>query len=102
MSETVIIILGMTAVTYLPRLLPFFMLSRARLSPPVQRFLRCIPAAAIGALIFPGLLSATPEFPAASLAGMGFTLLYGIYRGGIIIPVLGAVGTAYLVLNLPH
>lgn len=101
MSETIMIILGMTAVTYLPRLLPFFMLSRARLSPPIERFLRCIPTAAISALIFPGLLSATPDLPVASLAGMGFALVYGLYRGGIIVPVLGAVGIAYLILNLP-
>jgi branched-subunit amino acid transport protein len=64
----------------------------------VNAFLKVIPVAAIGALIVPGVLTATPELPAAALAGMGFTLVYGLFRGGIIVPVLGAVGVAWLVL----
>jgi hypothetical protein len=31
---------------------------------------------------------------------MGFTLIYGMFRGGIIVPVLGAVGISWLILAL--
>lgn len=98
MSETILIIIGMTAVTYLPRLIPFFMLSGATIPARLDRFLKCIPAAAIGALIIPGVFNATPGIPAAALAGILFTLLFGLLRGGIIIPVLGSVTVAYLVM----
>ena len=93
------LILGMAAVTYGPRLAPFLFFGRIKVSCRVDAFLKAIPAAAIGALILPGIFSATPDFPAAGLCGMGFACLYGLFRGGIIVPVLGAVGVAFMVLS---
>ncbi|MEX1299064.1 MAG: AzlD domain-containing protein [Desulfotignum sp.] len=99
MNDTLVpLILAMAAVTYVPRLMPFLLLNRLRIPFRVNAFLKAIPVAAIGALIVPGVLTATPELPAAALSGMGFTLVYGLLRGGIIVPVLGAVGVAWLVL----
>ncbi|MCG8566309.1 MAG: AzlD domain-containing protein [Desulfobacterales bacterium] len=92
------LILGMTAVTYLPRLAPFLCFSKLKITPFWDGFLKTIPVAAIGALIIPGAVSATPDMPLAALAGMGFTLVYGLFRGGIIIPVLGSVLIAWLML----
>ena len=92
------LILGMTAVTYLPRLAPFLCFSKLKISPFMGGFLKTIPVAAIGALIIPGAASATPDMPLAAIAGMGFTLVYGLFRGGIIIPVLGSVAVTYLIL----
>ncbi|MBU0969046.1 MAG: AzlD domain-containing protein [Proteobacteria bacterium] len=92
------LILGMAAVTYGPRLLPFLLLGNTQIPRPVNAFLKCIPVAAIGALIIPGVMTATPDMPAAALLGMGFTAVYGFFRGGIIVPVLGSVGIAYLTL----
>lgn len=100
MSEVILIILGMAAVTYTPRLFPFLVLSRCRIPKPVDDFLKCIPAAAIGALIIPGVFEATPAMPLAAIAGICFTLFFGLIRGGIIIPVLGSVAVAWLVLFL--
>ncbi len=88
----------MAAVTYIPRLMPLLLLTRLRIPHRVNTFLKAIPVAAIGALIVPGVLTATPELPAAALAGMGFTLVFGLFRGGIIVPVLGAVGVTWLML----
>ena len=93
------LILGMAAVTYGPRLAPFLFFSNMKVHPVVDAFLQSIPVAAIGALIVPGVLTATPDFPAAALAGLGFTLAYGVFRGGIIVPVLGSVGVTYLMLT---
>ncbi len=100
MSEIILIILGMGAVTYLPRLVPFFILSQRTIPKQVDSFFQCIPAAAIGALIIPGVFDATPDMPLAALAGIAFTLIFGLVRGGIIIPVLGSVAITYLVLSL--
>lgn len=101
MNDTLIpLIFGMAAVTYIPRLMPFLLLNRLRIPYKVNAFLKAIPVAAIGALIVPGVLTATPDLPKAALAGMGFALIYGLFRGGIIVPVLGAVGVTWLMLVL--
>ena len=50
-----LLILGMAAVTYIPRLLPFLVLSNQQIPERLNAFLKCIPAAAIGALIIPVL-----------------------------------------------
>lgn len=100
MSEVMLIILGMMGVTYLPRLIPFLVISRISVPPRLDAFLKCIPAAAIGALIIPGVFSATPGMPIAAVAGIGFALLFGLLRGGIIVPVLGSVTVTWLVMLL--
>lgn len=98
MDNLIWIIFGMAAVTYGPRLAPFFLLGGRDVPARVDAFLKCIPAAAIGALIIPGVFSATPEVPAAALCGILFALAVGLWKGGIIIPVLGSVVVTYFVL----
>ncbi len=51
-----IIIIGMALVTYVPRLLPLVALDAEKIPPVLARMLRNIPYAALGALIFPGIL----------------------------------------------
>ncbi|MFH2091559.1 MAG: AzlD domain-containing protein [Pseudomonadota bacterium] len=98
MNNIVLIIFGMAAVTYGPRLAPFLLLKNKKIPPRLDAFLKCIPVAAIGALIVPGVFSATPEMPLAALGGILFALAMGWWRGGIIVPVLGSVVVTYVVL----
>ena len=98
MNNLIPTILGMAAVTYIPRLMPFLFLGGREIPARLDAFLKCIPLAALGALIIPGAFQATPEMPAAAMAGMGFTAVYGLFRGGIIVPVLGSVAVTCLVL----
>ncbi len=98
MNNIILIIFGMAAVTYVPRLIPFLLLKNKTIPPRLDAFLKCIPVAAIGALIIPGVFSATPEMPFAALCGILFTLIIGWWRGGIIIPVLGSVVATYIAL----
>ena len=44
--------LGMCVVSYLPRVLPPFLLVRMRLSPLVARWLKYVPTSVFGALVF--------------------------------------------------
>lgn len=55
-QKVILIIIGMSIVTYLPRMLPLVILSRFRLSPLFLAWLRYIPVAVLSALLFPGLL----------------------------------------------
>lgn len=50
------IIIGMAVVTYIPRVLPFIVLNGRRLPSRIEGALRNVPFAALGALIFPGIL----------------------------------------------
>ena len=52
-----VLIFFMAAVTYLPRLLPAFVVDKIKLNRYVERFLKLIPYTAMTALIFPGVLS---------------------------------------------
>lgn len=98
MNNLIPLVLGMAAVTYGPRLIPFLLMSNREVPKRMDAFLKCIPAAAIGALIIPGVFSATPDMPMAAISGMAFTMIYGLWKGGIIIPVLGSVAVTYFVL----
>ncbi len=98
MDNIILLIMGMAAVTFGPRLIPFFMIGRSTLPARVDAFLKCIPVAAIGALIIPGVFNAVPHEPLAVICGMGFAFIMGLWRGGIIIPVLGSVITTFLIL----
>jgi len=48
-------ILGMAAVTYLPRLLPVWVLSSKSLPRPIVAWLRYVPVAVLAAMLFPAL-----------------------------------------------
>lgn len=55
--EYILIVLGMGAVTYLPRWIPLFTLSRRRLPPWALNWLDLIPAAVLSALVLPALVT---------------------------------------------
>lgn len=92
-------VIGMMVVTYLPRLLPFVAVQPAKLSPRTKRFLELIPYCGLGALILPDAFLALNN-PLIAGAGLLFAGLYGYYKGGIIIPVVGAMATVYLLLGI--
>ena len=57
-----LIILGMTIVTYIPKVLPAVMLERMKFRPVVEKYLRIIPYTAMAALIFPNVINVAPEW----------------------------------------
>lgn len=74
--EVVWIIIGMAVVTAVPRMLPAWLLDRARPTPRIEAWLAHVPYAVLGALIFPGIMTVHPEQPAVGLlAGVAAALL---------------------------
>lgn len=55
--DILFIIIGMSAVTYVPRWLPLFLFSRRSISAWLKDWLDFIPAAILSALILPALLT---------------------------------------------
>lgn len=58
MTDYLLLILGMGAVTYLPRWVPLIFLSRRLLPEWMRQWLEFIPAAVLSALILPALVTA--------------------------------------------
>lgn len=100
MSEVMWIIIGMMVVTFIPRLIPFLLISGKELPPKVTQFLNYVPYAALGALIIPGAINAIPDAPLAAAAGLIFAAVYSYVKGGMIVSVVGGIAATYVVLVL--
>jgi branched-subunit amino acid transport protein len=88
-----LLILGMAAVTYLPRLLPMAFLPRKKLPKRLRHFLSCIPFAALGALIIPDGLDAIPGEPLLSGLGLAAALITAFFFRSLLIPMIASVVT---------
>lgn len=100
MNKMYMLILGMMIVTYLPRLTPFVLMGNKEIPEKVEEFLSYIPYAALGALIIPGFAIAIPDHFIASLLGIIVALLLGYYKGGVVLPVIGAIMASMLLINM--
>ncbi|MBN1834233.1 MAG: AzlD domain-containing protein [Spirochaetales bacterium] len=91
---------GMFAVTYVPRVLPFLIGRELELPRWVRRWLDYFPYAALGALIFPGILTAVPDSPWLSLAAGGVAAGVALLVRNPTVVVLAAIafllGAQYL------
>lgn len=91
-----IIIIGMAFVTILPRVVPSFIVDKLELKPWLNRWLNAIPYAALGALIFPGILMVKEGSPIIGVIG-GIVAIILAYLGmNVIFVVFGAIVTVFL------
>ena len=98
--EVVLIILGMTAVTYIPRALPAVILDKLKFSAKVEKFLKLIPYTAMTALIFPGIFTVDTAHPAIGIVGGLVAILLAWRKVQVIICVLTAIGADILLYML--
>lgn len=84
-------ILGMALVTYLPRAIPLTFLEGRELPDTVQRILRNIPYAVLGALIFPAILFIQDDN--IWFGAIGAAAAFGIALAGanVMLVVLGSI-----------
>lgn len=99
-GQILILLLGMSAVTLLPRILPAFIPEKIRFGRKGEKFLRLIPYTAMGALIFPGIFSVGDGKYYIGLAGGGVALILAFCRLPPILCVLGAVLADFLLYLL--
>lgn len=86
-----IIILGMSIVTYLPRVLPVFILDKIKLSSKFEDVLSAIPYATLGSLLFPGILSVDQNLPLVGLLGGAIALLLSYLKLNMTTIICGSV-----------
>ena len=75
MDSLFFVVVGMTIVTYIPRMLPLVFLQDIKLPAKVREFLEFIPVAVLSALVFPGILSSTGSTSSALVGGIAAVIL---------------------------
>ncbi len=98
--EVLLIILGMTAVTYIPRALPAVILDKLKFSAKVEKFLKLIPYTAMTALIFPGIFTVDTAHPEIGIVGGLVAILLAWRKVQVVICVLAAIGADILLYML--
>jgi branched-subunit amino acid transport protein len=93
------LILGMMAVTFLPRLLPLLALSDRPLHPQLKRFLLYIPYTALGALIVRGITEAPAGMKLATLAGISVAAVVSWLKGGLVASVAAGIIAVFILLS---
>ena len=89
----------MFLVTYIPRALPVFLVGKNKLNRRMELFLEYIPYAALGALIFPGILQLdTAHIPIAVIAAVTAAIL-AIKKENMILTISVTTGL-YILLQL--
>src|SRR5699024_753229 len=91
-------IILMSIVTIIPRILPAFLVDKIKFPDWVGQWLELIPYAALGALIFPGIINIVSDQPLIGVVGGFVALVLAVFRLHIIFVVMGAVAVVYLML----
>ncbi|GEL76917.1 AzlD domain-containing protein [Tenuibacillus multivorans] len=89
-------IIGMAIVTMVPRFLPAFIMNGLTLKPWVNRWLNAIPFAALGALIFPGIMYVIDDRPLIGILGGVVAAVIALFNVNVIFAVIGSILTVYL------
>ncbi|MCY6371329.1 AzlD domain-containing protein [Clostridium ganghwense] len=90
MTSAIGIVVLMALVTYIPRAAPMILLNNKKLSPFLKAFLKFIPFAALGALIFPQVLYSTGSIKSA-IAGCLAALVCAFFRLNVIIVIFAGI-----------
>jgi branched-subunit amino acid transport protein len=86
-----VVIGGMCLVTFVPRVIPLLMGRDLALPRWIRRWLSYFPFAALGALIYPGILSVIEGRPWIGLAAGACAAALALKARNAIIPVLLAI-----------
>ncbi|GAA0439665.1 hypothetical protein GCM10008983_15690 [Lentibacillus halophilus] len=92
----VAIIIGMALVTMVPRVIPAFIVDKLQFRDWMNRWLDAIPFAALGALIFPGIMTVIPDEPWIGLIGGAVATGLAYLGLNVILVVAGAIVTVFL------
>lgn len=92
----ILIIIGMAFATMIPRIIPAFIVNKLMFRDWINNWLQAIPYAALGALIFPGILSVIEGEPHIGIIGGVIAILLAYFGLNIVLVVIGAILTVFL------
>ncbi|MBQ6832919.1 MAG: AzlD domain-containing protein [Lachnospiraceae bacterium] len=98
MSNPMILLLflGMTLVTYIPRALPVVLIDKLKFNAKIEKFLKLIPYTAMAALIFPGVFTVDTSNPVIGIAGALTAGILAWKKQPVMVCVLAAIGVDFL------
>lgn len=95
-AEIIFLIVGMAAVTYIPRAIPAVLIDKMKFGSKIEKFLKLIPYTAMSALIFPGVFTVDSDKPWIGIVG-GFTAgLFAWKRAPLIVCVFAAIAVNFV------
>ncbi len=93
-KTSLLAVLLMAIVTYLPRVLPLAIFRKEIKSKYIKSFLHYVPYAVLGALTFPDIIYSTGSLATAA-CGTVVALVLAYFEKGLVIVALGAILTVY-------
>lgn len=96
-TDVLLLVLGMTLVTYIPRAIPAVLMDKMKLGPKVEKFLNLIPYTAMAALIFPGVITVDAN-PIIGIAGGLVALVLAWRKCPLMVCVLSAIAVDFVLL----
>ena len=93
-KTSLLAVLLMAIVTYLPRVLPLAIFRKEIKSKYIKSFLHYVPYAVLGALTFPDIIYSTGSLATAT-CGTVVALVLAYFEKGLVIVALGAILTVY-------
>ncbi|HLQ73256.1 MAG TPA: AzlD domain-containing protein [Bacillota bacterium] len=94
----ILIIIGMSIATMIPRVIPVLIIEKIQFKGWLNRWLQAVPYAALGALIFPGILYVKESALYIGFVGGVVATALAYLRLNVIFVVIGAVLTVYILL----
>lgn len=96
----IIPILVSALATFMVRALPYYASFLDRLPRFLSRSLRLLPIAALGPLVFPGVIIDYPEHWYAGLCGIIVAGIIAYCQRSLILPIIASIVVTYLMLLL--
>lgn len=96
MNNIIILILGMTLVTYIPRAIPAVLIDKMKFGGKTEKFLKLIPYTAMSALIFPSVFTVDTANPVIGIAGGAIAGILAWKKCPVMICVLAAIAADIL------
>lgn len=95
------LIIGMTLVTYIPRLAPLVLLNNKKMNKRIEEFLRYIPYTSLSILIIRGIITSSDKMMIPTIMGVGIAAIISYIKGNLVLAVLAAIFLSFLVINTP-
>ena len=98
MNETniILLILGMSIVTFIPRLIPAVLVDKMHFGPKTEKFLKLIPYTAMAALIFPGIITVDSANPIIGITGGLVAAVLAWRKCPVMVCVLAAIAADFV------
>ena len=93
------LIIGMTLVTYLPRLIPLALLNHRNINKSLKEFLLYIPYTSLSILIIRGILTAADGMKIVTVIGVGIAAIISYIKGNLVLSVLAGIILSFLAIN---